>query len=203
MLKQRLALVAFAAVVLFVLGLVAGAFLPGCMGLHSSPRVYNTATVLKQVQTLSQLVTIKYVMEKVEILEDPSQNPLRYLWPTYDNSRVILVARGIVKAGIDFSQMQPGDVRISGNKIVLRLPPAQITDAYLDDQNTRVIEHNTGFLRPFNKDLEQTTRQNAIDDIRRAARSSGILKDAEDRARAQLTHLGRQLGFEEIEFSAR
>jgi hypothetical protein len=73
----------------------------------------------------------------------------------------------------------------------------------LDDANTRVIEHNTGFLRSFNKDLEQTTRQNAIDDIRRAARSSGILKDAEEKAQAQLTNLGRQLGFEEVEFSAR
>jgi hypothetical protein len=199
--KQHLTLAAFAAAVLFVVGLVAGAFIPGCVGLHSSPRIYNTATVLRQVQTLSQLVTIKYVMEKVEIVEDPPQNPIRQFFP--DNTRVILVARGIVKAGIDFSHMQPGDVRISGNKIILRLPPAQITDAYLDDANTRVIEHNTGFLRSFNKDLEQTTRQNAIDDIRRAARSSGILKDAEEKAQAQLTNLGRQLGFEEVEFSAR
>src|SRR5437762_2487316 len=74
-------------------------------------------------------------------------------------------------------------------------------DAELDDHLTQVVERNTGFLRSFNKDLEQTARQNAIDDIRRAARSSGILKDAEERARAQLTHLCRQLGFEDVEFS--
>jgi hypothetical protein len=58
-------------------------------------------------------------------------------------------------------------------------------------------------LRSFNKDLEQTARQNAVDDIRRAARSGGILKDAEERARAMLTHLFRQLGFEEVEFGKR
>ena len=51
--------------------------------------------------------------------------------------------------------------------------------------------------------LELTSGLIAIDVCRRAARSSGILKDAEEKARAQLTNLGRQLGFEEVEFSGR
>jgi hypothetical protein len=164
-----------------------------------TPKVYNTATILKQVQTLAQLVTVKYVMEKVEVLTDPPQNPFRAALP--DDTHVTLIAHGIVKAGVDLSQIKPADLRVSGKKIMLTLPLAQITDAYLDDKLTQIVERNTGFLRSFNKDLEQTARQNAIDDIRRSARSSGILKDAEERARAQLTHLCKQLGFEEVEFS--
>jgi len=97
---------------------------------------------------------------------------------------------------VDFSKLQPGDLRISGKRVSLTLPPPQITDSYLDEKQTQVIERNTSFLRDFNKDLEQTARQNAIDDIRRAARNSGILKDAEDRARVQLTALFGQLGYE-------
>jgi hypothetical protein len=150
------------------------------------------------VQTLSQLVTVKYVLEKIEVLADPPQNTLRTLLP--DDTHVTLIAHGIVKAGVDLSQMGPGHMRISGRKIWITLPAAQITDAYLDDKLTQVVERNTGFLRSFNKDLEQTARQNAVDDIRRAARSSGILKDAEERARAQLVHLCKQLGFEDVEF---
>jgi hypothetical protein len=92
---------------------------------------------------------------------------------------------------------------VSGKKIAIKLPPPQITDAYLDDKQTQVIERTTGLLRVFDKNLEQTARQNAIDDIRRAARNSGILKDAEERARAQLTSLCRRLGFEEVEFRPR
>jgi hypothetical protein len=201
MFKSRLIAIALLLAVVFGLGLFLGHGLPRWVGFGSAPRVYNTATILTQVQTLSQLVTVKYVMEKVEVLEDPSQNPLRQLLP--DNTRVILVAHGIVKAGVDLSQLKPGDVRVSGKKIVLALPPPQITDAYLDEKQTQVIEHTTGFLRSFNKDLEQTTRQNAIDDIRRAARSGGILKEAEDRAHAQVTRLLQELGFEEVEFCAR
>src|SRR5271165_6167613 len=100
--KQRLAIVALLLVAVFGLGLVLGVLLPRCAGLASAPRVYNTATILRQVQTLSQLVTVKYVMEKVEILDDPPQNFFRQLLP--DNTRVILVAHGIVKAGVALTQ---------------------------------------------------------------------------------------------------
>ena len=194
MFKSRLATVALLLVTVFALGLFFGLGLPRWAGSGVTPRVYNTATVLKQVQTLSQLVTVSYVMEKVMDVQDVKWSE------TFGTSRVLLLAHGVVKAGVDLSQMKPSDLRVTEKKIVLTLPPAQITDAYLDDKRTQVVERNTGFLRSFNKDLEQTARQNAVDDIRRAARSSGILKDAEDRARAQLTHLCRQLGFEEVEF---
>ena len=112
----------------------------------------------------------------------------------------ILRVLGQIAPEADLSQLKPGDVTIAGNRLSVRLPAAKVTDAYLDEKKTQVVEHTTGLLRAFNKDLEQTTRQNALDDIRRAARSSGILKDADERARSQLTHLVQQMGFEGVEF---
>lgn len=197
MFKSRLANGALLVAMIFFFGLLLGVLLPRLLGLRSNVKVYNTATILQQVQTLSQLVTVKYVMEKIEVLSDPPQNPLRAALP--DDTHVTLVAHGIVKAGVDLSRLKPTDFQVNGNHITITLPRAQITDAYLDDKLTQVVERNTGFLRSFNKDLEQTARQNAIDDIRRAARASGILKDAEERARAQLTNLCRLLGFESVD----
>ena len=156
-------------------------------GLHQE----NTATVIRQVQTLSDLVTVKYVLEKVVILEDVK-------W--YGESRVLLLAHGIVKAGIDLKRVSANDVTISGKQICLRLPPPQITDAYLDEPKSQVIDHTTGLLRAFDKDLEQVARQNAVDDIRRAARRDGILDEADKRARLELELFLRQAGFEEVEF---
>jgi hypothetical protein len=196
--KQRLAIIFLVLAVIFTIGLVIGVLLPRLAGFGGGRgRVYNTSTLLQQVQTLSELVTVKYVMEKVVIEEDPPQNTIRRLLP--DDTRVILVAHGIVKAGVDLGKMKPEDVRLSGKQVILALPKAQITDAYLDEKQTKVVEHNTSFLRDFNKDLEQTARINAVEDIRRAARNSGILKDADDRARAQLKYFFQQLGFE-VEF---
>jgi len=197
--KSRLAALALLVAAIFALGL----FL-GVVGLHlltrpSTPKTYNTSTILLQVQSLSQLVTVKYVMEKIVILEDPPQNPVRRMLP--DETKIILVAHGIVKSGVDLSQLKPEDLKLSGKRISIRLPPAQITDAYLDEKQTLVIEHNTSFMREFNKDLEHNARQNAIEDIRRAARRSGINRDADERARLELKNLFGQLGFE-VEFQS-
>ena len=197
---KRLAIIVLV-LALFFVGLALGLFLPRWAGYHSATKVYNTATLLQQVQTLSQLITVKYVLEKVEVLEDPSQNVIRALLP--DNTHVILLAHGIVKAGIDLSQLKAADVHIAGKQVTLHLPPAQIMDAYLDEKRTQVLERNTGILRDFNKDLEQTARLNAISDITRAARAGGILKDADDRARLQVSNLFKQLGFEKVEFADR
>ena len=190
--KFRLILLLTALVILFVLGLGLG------WGVRrwaagGGPEVYNTLTVVRQVQTLSQLVTVKYVMEKVVVMEDVK-------W--FGESRVLLVASGVVKAGVDLSRLKPEDVQVTEKKIAIRLPAAQITDAYLDDRQTRVVERTTGLLRLFDKDLEQTTRQIAVSDIRSGARSAGILKDADERARAQVRNLFEQMG-RTVEFVGR
>jgi len=161
--------------------------------LVSSPGLHeeNTATVVQQVQTLSDLVTVKYVLEKVVILEDAK-------W--YGENRVLLLAHGVVKAGIDLKRLKAADVQISGKSIRIHLPPPQITDAYLDDSQTRVIDHTTGLLRSFDKDLEQNARANAVDDIRRAARADGILNDASQRAQLELALFLNQAGYDRVEF---
>ena len=172
-----------------LVGFVAGKWRPAPSGAW-----LNTSTVLKQVQTLSQLVTVKYVLEKVIVYEDVK-------W--FGENRVLLLAHGIVKAGVDLSQLKTSDVAIGEKKITIVLPREAITDVYLDDQKTEVIERTTGVLRHFDKDLEQNARRQAVDDIRRAAKLNGILKDARERAQAQLTVLFHQLGFETVEFKNR
>lgn len=195
--KRRFGMLAIGVVLLvtiFIGGLGLGYFVPRWLGLVNRQVMYNTATVVQQVQTVSELVTVKYVLERVVILEDVK-------WIAgLGESRVLLLAHGVVKGGIDLSKIHEGDVRISGKTIEIKLPHAQIMEAFLDEKQTRVIERTTGLLRSFDKDLEQTARQNAVDDIRRAARTGGILKEADVRARAQLTLLFKQMGFESVQF---
>jgi hypothetical protein len=163
-------------------------------GLHFG----DTANVVRQIQTLSELVTVKYVVEKVVILDAPPESALGQF--VQGDNRVLLLAHGIVKAGINLKDLVPGDVTISGKTIRIKLPPAQITDAYLDDSQTQVIDWKQGFLRGFDKDLEQKARQMAVDEIRRAARTDGILNEATERAELQLAVFFNQAGFERVEF---
>jgi hypothetical protein len=179
------------ALAIFVGGLWLGFTVTRWVKLGSGLHQADTTAVIRQVQTLSDLVTVKYVLEKVIILEDVK-------W--YGENRVLLLAHGVVKAGIDLKRISTDDVTIDGKKISLRLPPPQITDAYLDDPRSQVIDHTTGLLRAFDKDLEQTARQNAVNDIRRAARNDGILNEADRRAQLELELFLRQAGFEKVEF---
>jgi hypothetical protein len=177
--------------------------LAGCMALGlwlgfaaqrfaSGRTAYSSTMVLQQVQTLSQLVTVKYVLEKVVVYEDVR-------WFPGGENRVLLVAHGIVKAGVNLEKLRPEDIEIVGQVVRIRLPNPQITDCYLDEEKTRVLERSTGLLRTFDKNLEQTVRVIAVDDVRRGARQAGILKDADERARAQVQKLFQQMGLE-VEF---
>lgn len=158
----------------------------------SSIREELTDSVVEQIQTLSDLVTVKYVVEKVVILDDAR-------W--YGESRVLLLAHGVVKGGIDLKKLKPGDVVVSGNTISIHLPPPELTDAYLDDRRSQVIDHTTGLLRTFDKDLEQTAREEAVLDIRSAAVQNGILNDATDRAELELALFLHDAGYQQVRFN--
>jgi hypothetical protein len=155
---------------------------------------FNSAAVLKKVETLAQFVTVKYSLEKVVVFDDAK-------W--YGNSRVVLVAHGVVKAGVDLDQIEPADIRISGKSISLALPRPRVMDVYLDDRQTQIVDWSTGLLRVFDKDLEQSARRQAVEDLRLAAMQNGILNDAAERAQSQLKILLYQLGFADIELRSK
>ena len=168
---------------------------------RGGPHEESSTAVVKQVQALSDLVTVKYVMQKVVIVDAPPDSTLGQFFQ--GENRLLLLAQGNVKAGINLKRLQPGDVMISGRKIFLRLPLSEITDAYLDEQQTKVIDWQRGFLRSFDKNLESTARQAAVADLRRAAREAGILKDADERARLELAVFLNRAGYEQVEFTGR
>ena len=133
-------------VLVLLFGVLLGMLLQRVKREDPRPALRDTANLITQIQGLSQLVTVKYVIEKVIVFEDVK-------W--FGDNRVIIVAHAIAKAGVDLSTLKPDDLRLENGKVLLRLPPAKITDIYLDDQRTEIIERSTGILRQFDKNLEQ------------------------------------------------
>lgn len=189
--KGQYAMIGLVLALMLGLGLLIGFLLPKPDPLVSLKPAYSTSTILRQVQGLSQLVTVKYSLEKVVVVEDVK-------W--YGENRILLIAHGVAKAGVDLDRLQPEDILAETNRISIKLPAPVITDVYLDDQKTQVIERSTGLMRSFDKDLEQNARRLALQELRVAARQSGILVEAGDRARLQLTVILHQLGFDQVNF---
>ena len=134
MASRKLKIAGWILLTVLLLGIGVGILLPRLPYLLLSDgevRQLDTPAILQKIQGLSQLVTVKYVIEKVVVIEDAK-------W--YGESRVLLVAHGIAKAGIDLGKLQPGDIEIDGKSLRIFLPPAQITDCYLDEHKTHVVE---------------------------------------------------------------
>jgi hypothetical protein len=187
--------------VLFLVGIYFGSRLERRFAGRGATRVYDTPVLLQQVQTLSDLVTVKYVVEKVEVWQDPPSGLLSQF--VAGDNRILLLARGVIKAGVDLGKLKSSDLRVDGKTIWINLPSARITDAYLDDKETKVVERTTGFLRSFDKDLEQNIRRTAVEDMRQSASRGGILRDADERARTELAAFFTVMGFEKVEFNLR
>ena len=197
MANARRAMILVAVLALFAFGVYLGSKLPRFFSSPGAHRAYDTPVLLQQVQSLSELVTVKYVLQKVEVWDDP---PPAILSLFAGDNRILLLAQGTVKAGIDLSQIKPEDIRVRDRTVTIRLPSAKVTDCYLNDNETKVVERTTGFLRSYDKDLEQKIRQMVLDDMRADALRGGIRSEADDRARRQLANLFTMMGFEKVEF---
>jgi hypothetical protein len=197
MANARRAMILLAVLALFAIGVYLGSKLPRLFSTPGAHRAYDTPVLLQQVQSLSELVTVKYVLQKVEVWDDP---PPAILSLFAGDNHILLLAQGTVKAGIDLSQIKPEDIRVRDRTVTIRLPSAKVTDCYLNDSETKVIERTTGLFRSYDKDLEQKIRKMVLDDMRADALRGGIRTEADDRARRQLANLFTMMGFEKVEF---
>lgn len=152
-------------------------------------------TVVEKIQRLQRLETVVYTMDKMVTGSKQSAVLPDFL----AGDRLLMMVHGDVVAGIDFSRLQPGDVRVDGTSVHLHLPPSQIFRARLDSEKTRVYSRQTGLLVPTDPNLETQVRQDAERQIQDAALADGILKTAQANAASTITSLLQGLGFAKID----
>jgi len=114
--------------------------------------------------------------------------------------RLLMLVHGEVVAGIDFSNLESGDVQVSGRQVRLHLPAAVVFSTRLDSAKTRVYSRQTGLLVPTDPNLETQVRQEAERQLHDAAVADGVLKTAQQNAQTTLVSLLQGLGFTEVSF---
>ncbi len=153
-------------------------------------------TVVDRIQRLQRLETVIYTMDK--IVTGAKENPLLPNFLAGD--RLLMLVHGEVVAGIDFANLKPGDVKVDGKQVHLRLPPPQIFSTRIDSAKTRVYSRQTGLLVSTDPDLETQVRQEAERQLKEAAMADGILRNAQQNAASTIMSLLQGLGFDKIEF---
>jgi hypothetical protein len=153
-------------------------------------------TVVDRIQRLQRIETVVYTMDK--LVTGAKENPI---FPDFlAGDKLLLMVHGEVVAGIDFSHLKPGDVRVDGKVVHLHLPLPQIFSTRLDSARTRVYSRQTGLLVPTDPNLETQVRQEAERQLQESAMADGILRNAQVNAGSTITSLLQGLGFEKISF---
>lgn len=147
-------------------------------------------TIITDIKGLARLETIQYSVEKV-ITAETGQGSMAFLF----EDKLLLVAHGVVIAGIDMDKLRPEDMTMVNGVLNVRLPQAEIFVATLDNSKTYVYARDTGILTNQTKDLESLARQSAEEEIRKAAIEDGILNLAQQNAEAYLSKFFGALGF--------
>jgi hypothetical protein len=159
--------------------------------LNPTPTIIpDPITYINEVRALARLETIPYSVEKV-ITGETGGGTFQALF----GDKILFVGHGTVIAGIDMEKLQPEDLRFENGVLTVRLPPAEIFIAALDNEKSYVYDRETGVLAKPDVNLETLVRQRAEEEIRTAAINDGILDQAQTNAEAYLFKFIAALGY--------
>ncbi len=157
-------------------------------------RTLDAPAMVREIQGLSELVSVKYTVQKVVGLEE-KKTPV-------GSEKLLLIVQAEVLAGVDLSQLTPGSVKIlPRDEIKLALPPAQIFHIVIDDKQTKVWDRQITWWTPWvspDPDLERQARMAAIASVKQAALDMGILDQAKRNAETVIRNLLQTLGAKSV-----
>src|ERR1700733_11209091 len=132
-------------------------------------------TVVDRIQRLQRLETVVYTMDK--LVTGARENPV---FPDFlAGDRLLMLVHGEVVAGIVFSNLRVGYVKVDGKHVRLHLPQAQVFRTRIDSEKTRVYSRQTGRLVATDPNHETQVRQEGQRQLRDAAMVDGILRSAQ------------------------
>lgn len=166
----------------------------------ATPTIIVRPPAVLQVRAISELASAQSLMSTVVEVEKARLGNVVY-------EKLVLIACGRVKAGIDLTQLKESDVTVTddGKTVRVKMPKAHLLDAYLIDDSTqpcttKVYDRTNLILLEETKELEGQAREKALEAIRQTATQSGILSDAERNARIAIERILLNAGYEKVEF---
>ncbi len=177
-------------------------WLPSFQNIFKSQPVVieQTPVIIKEINTLSQLITITYadevVMDKIK-----TGNRLPSLMTggigmilVPSSERLVIIGRGKVIAGIDLKRLQQIDVNTVGDSIHVNLPPAQILNTIVNPSGFETFDEKGDW-----SEAEVTALKVQIkNEITRRALQQNILQQARERSKNIIETFLKSTGFKKV-----
>jgi len=163
----------------------------------SEPKVDVRSLLLKKIQESSELTTAAFTMQAVV----PTEQDATLGGMVFGKTKLLYIAHGEVKAGVDLSQITAEQVQVTQDSIQIQLPLAQILDKKIDVNRSQVYDYNRGMLGlgpDVGPELQALAQQQALEKITMAACEEGVLQKASDRAKLVVTQLFNTAGYKSV-----
>ena len=113
---------------------------------------------------------------------------------TVSTNEIVLIGKGVVRAGFDLAKVQESDLHVHGDTLDIALPPTEVFDIIMNPSDfTTEYEKGTWsheLTKPIKERAKATLEQNAIE--------GGILAKAEENGKKQLEAIFTAFGFKQV-----
>ncbi len=163
----------------------------------ASPEVDLRPIVISQIRGASELTTSIFVMETVV----PTRQNLLLGSVTLGTTKLLYIAHGEVRAGVDLGAIAPTDVTLTQDSITIQLPPPKILDRKIDVNRSSIYEYDRGFMGlgpDVGPNLQTLAQQETLKRIEKAACDNDILAAANQRAELVVGQLVKLTGYAKV-----
>lgn len=145
------------------------------------------------LQQIGKLATAEYMITRLVKAED------NQTWYKIGDRKILISCTASVKAGIDFTLLQPQQVAEHEKKVTVQLPPPQILSLNISPENIKVAYTDVGLFRdPFTATEIDKIMKTAERQIQQQITALQILNTARSNASAFVTRFLTAAGFTEV-----
>lgn len=160
----------------------------GCASKKEAPR-----PAVFSLQQIGKLATAEYLITRIVKAQD------NQTWYKVGDRKILISCTASVKAGIDFTQLQPQQINQQEQKIFVQLPQPQIISLNIPPEGIKVAYTDVGVFRdPFTSSEINAIMKTAESQIRRQITSLDILTAARTNATTFVTRFLTNAGFKEV-----
>ena len=157
--------------------------------------LYSASGVLEQVKDISELNTVEMYFN--EIIDFKNAKLFNNFQIPFTEKSFIFTVKSKVKAGVDLSSIDEGDIAISGKSLIIKLPDPKITSKEI--LSYKVYDEKDGLFNEVTTEDTLKALELFEKDMEEQALSSGIIEKSKENTEHIIRNLFLSYGFESIE----
>ncbi|WP_028830077.1 DUF4230 domain-containing protein [Proteocatella sphenisci] len=161
----------------------------------SEREIFSSSGVMEQVKNISELNTVEMYFN--EIIDFKNAKLFNNFEIPFTKKSFIFTVKARVKAGIDLSSLEQGDIKIEGKKLVLRLAAPVVTSGEI--LSYKAYDEKDGLFNEVT--TEDTLRALELfeEDLKNQAKDNGIIEKAKENAEKSIGSIFMMAGYEQVD----